>query len=60
MEDFQEFPKILHLGGNPDDKYLIVFSAEEEEAADGFSVASFDEKPEPEKRKPGRPRKEVE
>lgn len=56
MSEFQEFPKILHLGGDPDAKYVIVFSAEEEAAAEGFEVASFD-KEQPEKRKPGRPRK---
>ena len=61
MDEFQEFPKVLFLGGRPDAECRVVFSAEEEALAEGFEVACFDEKPEePAKRKPGRPRKEAE
>lgn len=60
MDEFQEFPKVIFLGGNPSAECRVVFSADEEALAEGYAVASFEEKPEePAKRKPGRPRKEA-
>lgn len=58
MEDFQEFPKVLFLGGNPEAEHRVVFSAEEEAEAQGFSVAWEVKQDAP--RKPGRPRKSQE
>lgn len=61
--DFQEYPKCLYRDGTPESEYVVVFSAEEEEASEflplGASVQSdppkdFEEAP---KRKPGRPKK---
>ena len=56
--NFQEYPKCLYRGGKLDAEHVVVFSAEEEEAAGDFSpLDSADEEVEAPKRKPGRPKK---
>ena len=57
--DFQEFPKLLYLGGSIEAAYVIVHNEAEEDAADGYEVANLSqaegEAKVPAKR--GRPRK---
>ena len=54
--EHQEYPKCLYRGGKLDAEHVVVFSAEEEEAAGDFFPldSSAEEAP---KRKPGRPKK---
>lgn len=51
--DFQEYPKCLYRDGKPESEYVIVFSAEEEEASEFLPLGTAEEP----KRKPGRPKK---
>ena len=50
---YQEYPKVIYRG----EEYVIVFCAEEEavKKEEGYGVP---QEKEPEKRKPGRPKKE--
>jgi hypothetical protein len=42
MSDFQEFPKLLYLGGDINAAYVVVNDEAEEGAAEGYEVASLD------------------
>lgn len=59
MSDFQEFPKLLYLGGDIEAAYVVVKDEAEEAAAEGYEVANLEPKDEapdaPKKR--GRPAK---
>lgn len=50
---FQEFPKVVYLDGDVQAAYLVVFSAEEEAAAEGYGPAKppVEEAPKSEKAK---------
>jgi hypothetical protein len=58
---FQEFPKSLYMGGNPEAEHVIVHNADEEaeQRERGFRMASEPVESEPVKRSPGRPRKDA-
>lgn len=56
--DFQEFPKLLYLGGSIDAVYVIVNNEQEEDAAEGYEVANLSQaEGEAKPAKRGRPRK---
>lgn len=57
--DFQEFPKLLYLGGDINAEYVVVNDEAEEDAAEGYEVANLDLVPGEAKvpTKRGRPRK---
>ncbi len=61
MEDFQEFPKCLYLGGNLEAEYVVVFDdvQEADKRALGFAVIgeAVEEVTQEAPRKRGRPAK---
>lgn len=42
MSDFQEFPKLLYLGGDINAAYVVVNDEAGEAAAEGYEVANLD------------------
>lgn len=42
MSEFQEFPKLLYLGGDINAAYVVVKDEAEEDAAEGYEAANFD------------------
>lgn len=59
MDEFQEFPKCLYLGGDLEAAYVVVADAEAEalQRENGYAVIGESVKAEEPARKPGRPRK---
>lgn len=59
MDEFQEFPKCLYLGGDLEAAYVVVADAEAEafQREQGYAVIGESVQKEDAPRKPGRPRK---